>query len=153
MPCSALSPIAFIGDEHLNVGLFVKAILNQPEKTIGRFVLGSAETLSCRDWAASFTEALRRTGKHPDAECVYVESSLTDFVKLWGAGGLELGLMMGYYGAHGMEGWQGHPGSEPVLTAKDLGIEKDLNSVADLLARLDTNWYLPYDLDDVTTLV
>lgn len=153
MPCSPHASIPFIGDEHLNVGLFVRAILEQSDKTIGRFVLGSAETLSCREWADQFTEALRRTGKYPDTETVFIESSLADFGQLWGNGGLEIGGMMEYYKAYGIDGWKGHIGSEPVLTAADLGIEKDLNSVADLLARLDTNWHLPYDMEDFSTVV
>jgi hypothetical protein len=131
----------FIADEETNVGLFVQAILNQPEKTIGRFVLGSAEILSCRDWATSFSTALQQTGKYPNVEAVFVDCGINEFNQLWGSLGVELGQMMEYYRAYGMEGWKGHIGSDPILTAADLGIEKKLKSTVDRLVRIDTNWY------------
>lgn len=131
----------FIADEEVNIGLFVQAILSQPDKTLGRFVLGSAETLSCSDWAASFSAALAQTRKYPDVDTAFIDCNVTEFDHLWGSHGADLGQMMEYYRAYGLEGWKGHIGSEPILTAADLGIEKQVKSTADRLARIDTNWY------------
>ncbi|KAJ9144570.1 hypothetical protein NKR23_g5820 [Pleurostoma richardsiae] len=134
-PCSADVAIPFIGDETVNVGLIVKAILSQPEKTFGRYVLGASEIMSCQDWAESFAKALRRQGHNSDA--VFLECSLELFERIWGHVGTEIGVMFTYFRDIGYTGYEAEAGGSPILTPKDLGIEASLHSTEDRLATLD----------------
>jgi hypothetical protein len=135
IPCSAQTSMPFIADEALNIGLFAQAIFSQPEKTIGRFVLGSAETLTWQDYADAFTEALKKSGQHPKPQTTFVDCAQADFEKVWGVGGWEIAQMTEYYRKYGSASW-----GENVLTAADLGIEAKLGTTVDRIARIDTKW-------------
>ncbi|KAF5010775.1 hypothetical protein FDECE_3072 [Fusarium decemcellulare] len=132
LPISPDVPLPFAGDEKFNVGLFAKAIFSQPEKTIGCYVNGTAETVSAREWARSLEKALGRRGQ--DTRVVFLGSTLSDFEKLWGAGGTEIGLMFEYFNKYGKESYEAIPGGLPVLSAKELGIDSLLKSNEDAAA-------------------
>ncbi|KAF4448638.1 HSCARG dehydrogenase [Fusarium albosuccineum] len=135
LPISPNVPLPFAGDETFNVGLFAKTIFSQPEKTIGCYVNGTAETVSAQEWARSLEKALGRRGQ--DTRVVFLESTLSDFEKLWGAGGTEIGLMFEYFNKYGKESYEAIPGGRPVLSATDLGIDSLLQSNEDAAARFE----------------
>ena len=134
MPCTPDALFPFIGDESVNVGLIARAIFEQPEKTIGRAVLGIAEMQSCQDWVNTLTKTFRRQGK--DIDIAYVECTMTAFESLWGPIGTEIGLMMQFFRDVEFGGFKAKTGSESVLTPKDLGIEGELRSTEDRLSEL-----------------
>ncbi|KAK8095160.1 uncharacterized protein PG998_014384 [Apiospora kogelbergensis] len=75
VPASARIPLA--GDEKTNVGLFVKAILDQPEKTLpARAVAGCVEQLTYGEMVRAYG-----TAQGTDIRCVQI--SKDDYQKLW----------------------------------------------------------------------
>ena len=68
-------------------GVWTKAILEQPEKTHGKYVSLATEVLSWQGYLDIWSEV---TGKRTS----YIECSLDDFVKIWGIGGKELGMQL-----------------------------------------------------------
>ncbi|KAF2649643.1 NAD(P)-binding protein [Lophiostoma macrostomum CBS 122681] len=121
----------FIGDETINPGLFTRSIIEQPEKTIGRVVLGSAELISCQRWIEILTEVFKERGQ--DFEAGYLECTYSSFVTFWGPSGKEIGDMLQYWAKMDpADSWQDYRGF-PVLTAADLGVEKELRSTKDRL--------------------
>ncbi|KAF4973794.1 hypothetical protein FSARC_20 [Fusarium sarcochroum] len=136
LPCSADVRFPFAGDENVNVGLVVKAIIANPKFTLRRYVLGGSETMTCEDWAAALTRALRRQGKFVGA--VYAQCTLAEYEQVWGQIGTEVGLMFAYFDHLGPRSFEMETGSEPLLYPKDLGIEEELKSTEDRLATI--NW-------------
>ena len=143
-PCSPDAPIPFIGDEKVNVGLIARAIFEQPEKTIGRAVLGVSEVLSCRDLVDALKKSFRRQGRELDA--VHMECTLEAFEGLWGPIGTELGMMMTFFRDIEYGGFKADTGSGPVLTPKDLGIDGELRSTEDFLTELGWRAFVNADL-------
>lgn len=135
LPCSPDAPIPFVGDETINIGIMVKAILAQPEKTLGRYVLGNAEVLSCKDWMRIFTGVLQ--GKGLELEVGYIECTLASFEAFWGHAGTEIGLMFKYFEDMGLEGYKNVGDGDPILTMNDLGIQGELRSTQQRLADMD----------------
>ncbi|KPM39380.1 hypothetical protein AK830_g7211 [Neonectria ditissima] len=135
LPISPDVAIPFAGDETFNVGLFAKAIFSQPEKTIGRYVTGTAEFLSPRDWAKSVEKALTRRGK--ESRVVFVESALSEFEELWGALGTEIGVMFRYFNDYGKSSYDVGTDGRQVVTAQDLGIADLLRSSEEAAAQVE----------------
>ncbi|CAI6088231.1 unnamed protein product [Clonostachys chloroleuca] len=126
---------AFIGDEVINTGIYVKAILEQPEKTIGRVIVGVADYLSCNEWAAIFQKVQDKLGSGSKVLCK--ECSLAEYEEKWGAIGTEVGLMMAYFNEFGEKSFSTSTWGWPVATAGDLGIEHDLRSTEETLLGLE----------------
>ncbi len=94
LPCSADAPFAVAGDEKTNVGLVVRAIFEQPERTLGTWVSCEAERLSCRQWVEALDSAAQEQGLHGSVE--FEVCSVQDFENKWGVVGTECGLMFQY---------------------------------------------------------
>ena len=135
LPCSPDGPVPFIGDETVNIGVIVKAIFAQPGKSLGRYVLGGPEIISCQEWTDSLTRALKRQGK--DADVAFVECSMSAFERIWGPFGTEIGLMMTYFRDFGRQSFEADTGTQPALTAKDLGVEAEMRTSEDRLSAMD----------------
>lgn len=85
-PVPASTEVVVAGDQATNVGVFVHAIIRQPELTLnGKYVFVATETITMGKLFEYWSEA---TGK----EVEYVEISLEDFDRLWPKWGREVGL-------------------------------------------------------------
>ncbi|GAB1735817.1 hypothetical protein NU219Hw_g5158t1 [Hortaea werneckii] len=82
-PADACLPIC--GDVKVNLGTYVRAALNHPEKSLGKY-------LNVRTDRMTFTDILKVwssvTGKHAQ----YIPVSVKDFESLWGSYGREMAL-------------------------------------------------------------
>jgi hypothetical protein len=121
--------IHFIGDETVNPGLFVRSIIDQPEKTLGRVVLGYAEVLSCQKWIQILAEVLKERG----LDAGYMECTPSSFTTFWGPIGKEIVDMFQFWErTSATDSWKDYR-ELPVLTAVDLGIRRELLSTKDRL--------------------
>src|SRR6186713_3228030 len=50
LPCLPDVPFSIAGDENENVGILVRAIFEQPDKSIGTWITCEPEQISCRQW-------------------------------------------------------------------------------------------------------
>lgn len=137
MPCSSDAVLPFIGDERANVGAFAKAIFAQPDKTAGRYVDGSSEHISCRQWAAAMQSVLQKSGS--DRRVVHVDCSLANYEEIWGPFGTEVGTIFKYFDEYGLKCYERDADGRRVLTADDLGIAHELKSTEDRLATVE--WF------------
>ncbi|KAL2812889.1 hypothetical protein BDW59DRAFT_178491 [Aspergillus cavernicola] len=118
--------IPLLGDERANVGLFVKAILERPEKTLpGRFVAGVMEQRALGDVVSAFAAA-----KQIQARCVRI--SREDYKKLWPVWGGLMDLSHYYFE---VVGGKAFTSVEGVLTGDDLEV-KGLVGVDEAFASL-----------------
>lgn len=116
MPSPRTTVLPSAGDTSVNVGLFVKASLEQPEKTHGKYVASIVDTPTVEEFLKLWTAA---TGK-PSA---YIQADGNDWSKAYGAAGEELWLNLRAF----EENPKWYLDNEPLL-AKDLGIEGDVIS-------------------------
>ncbi|KAI9865622.1 MAG: hypothetical protein M1813_002080 [Trichoglossum hirsutum] len=124
-PSPASVPIFSIGDAKTNVGVFVRAILNQP-KTFQKFVLAYVESLTIGGLLENWSAA---TGK----PSVYVQTSLEEFDQVWPMWGQEMGIMMKFWEEAKEKSWSG----EEILTADDLGVKDGLVGSKEAFSRID----------------
>lgn len=110
------TPIKTIGDTIVNVGIFVKAILAQPEKTLGgRFVLASVADTTAGELLQTWAKAQGKAAQ-------YVQTDEKTFNALWPMWAEEIGGMMQFWAWAGEKSWSG----EDVLTKEDLGVHDGL---------------------------
>ncbi|KAG5802054.1 hypothetical protein H9Q74_013470 [Fusarium xylarioides] len=68
LPCPSTTLLPVAGDEQINIGLFVKAIVSQPEKTLGgKYVQGAVGYMSVANFVATWAAKENRT-----VECIQV---------------------------------------------------------------------------------
>ncbi|KAH8690176.1 putative hscarg dehydrogenase [Talaromyces proteolyticus] len=114
-PVDGSTPITTVGDERKNVGLFVKAILQNPKLTRGgKYVLAEVETLTNQQVLESWGRA---TGK----PVTYIPTTLDAYDSLFPKWGREMGVMLEFWNAAGKDSWS-KPGVTP-LHKEDLGID------------------------------
>ena len=123
MPVSSKTVIPSAGDTSINVGVFTKAILEQSEKTFGKYVAVVVDTPTHAEfldyWAAV-------TGK----KAVFMQVDGGDWCKAFGEAGEELyGNLVAFE-----ENPKWFSDNDPLL-AKDLGIEKDVVGSKDCLEK------------------
>lgn len=111
----------------------MEAIFDQPEKTIGRSVVGASEYISCATWALALSKALY--GKNiSTTEAVFIETTLESYKALWGDNiGTEIGSMFVYFDEFQEKSF----GSSSVMTPGDLGIQASLRSTEQRLKDID----------------
>ena len=131
----------------MNVGLIARAIFEQPEKTIGRAVLGAAEIVSFQDLVNTLEKSFRRQGKEFDA--VPAQCTFEAFEALWGPIGTEIGLMMTFFRDVKYGGFKAETGLGSVLTPKDLGIDGELRSTEDCFTELGWKAFINTDLGEL----
>jgi hypothetical protein len=108
------------------MGLIVDAIIRQPGKTLGKFVLGVSEHLTAAGWAAALSSA-------SGVEVTFVEMSLEDYERRWGPIGTEIGLMFKFIEELGQHNFTAGVGGSLVVTPEDLGLQGLLHSTEDSL--------------------
>jgi len=124
----ASTPIRSIGDPKVNIGLFVKAILAQPEKTLGgKYVLAHVEDTNAG-------EMLQTWARVNNKKAEYVQIDTNTFHNIWPMWAEEMGTMMRLWDWAGLEkSWSG----EDYLTKDDLNVREGLISVADALTGME----------------
>lgn len=134
LPCSPESRFPFVGDERHNTGTIVRAIFSQPEKSLGKFVLGISEHISCSDWAHALSIALRQQERN--ATVSFVETTLDSYNSLRGHHAAEIGYMLNFFSELKEQSYiKGTAG--PILTPEDLGVQKSMISAEDMLKCMD----------------
>jgi hypothetical protein len=119
---SAVLPSA--GDTSHNVGIFVRASLNQPEKTLGKYVGAVVDYPTHAEVLKLWSEA---TGK----KAAFLQVDADDWNNLLGEPGKELYLNLKAFEDNPRWAFDNDP-----LTGKDLGIENELLSTKDTLIKL-----------------
>ncbi|OAA64138.1 NAD(P)-binding domain protein [Akanthomyces lecanii RCEF 1005] len=112
VPRTVMLPMA--GDTAVNVGVFTKAILMQPEKTKGKYVGCIVETMTQEKLLQCWSAA---TGKN----VAYLQVDAGDWIKAFGPPGEETYLNLKAFEEN--ESW--YMDNNPLL-AKDLGIESEI---------------------------
>jgi len=120
-------PILSIGDARTNVGLFVRAIVEQPEKTIGgKFVLAyAAET--------TMGEMLQTWAKSQGKTAQYVQVDEATFHELWPMWAEEMGVMMQFWDWARGKSWTGE---DVILTKDDLNVTDGLVGLEEAFASI-----------------
>ncbi|CAG9985089.1 unnamed protein product [Clonostachys byssicola] len=124
-PTTTLLPL--MGDERTNVGLFVKAILDQPEKTLpGRIVRSLVEQWSISELVSTFASVHKIR-----AHCLQISEE--DYAKIYPIWGELLNINHRYMNALGGQAFTSTV--EQVVTKDDLGI-KGLVGTAEAFAAI-----------------
>ncbi len=127
LPTPPSVPVKTIGDARKNVGVFVKAILSNPDKTLpGKFVLAYVEETTAG-------AMLQTWGKAQDKQIQYVQVDEKTFNAIWPKWAEELGIMMQFWEDAGDMSWTGEEG---ILTKEDLGIKEPLQGLEQSFAVL-----------------
>jgi hypothetical protein len=106
-------PIMTIGDARTNVGLFVRAIIEQPAKTTGgKFVLASAVEIAMGDM-------LQVWAKVHGKKAQYVQVDEATFHAIWPMWAEEMGVMMKFWDWARDKSWSGE---DIILTKEDLNV-------------------------------
>jgi hypothetical protein len=112
----ASTAILSIGDVRTNVGIFVKAVLANPETTRnGTFVLAYAEETNAGDMLQTWAKAQGKKAQ-------YVQVDAQTFNAIWPLWAEEMGVMMEFWAWAGKDRSWVAEGSK-VLTRDDLGVE------------------------------
>jgi NmrA-like family len=106
--------IKTVGDARVNIGIFAKAALDQPQKTRGgRFVLAAVEDTTVDD-------ILQVWAQTHEATAQYIQITEEAYYALWPSWAEEMGLMMQFWEEYGGEkSWSS---DEEILTQKELGV-------------------------------
>jgi hypothetical protein len=105
-------PIKLVGDGAVNVGLFVKSILEQPQKTLpGKFVLAATDDMTAGELAAAWAHL---QGK----KSVYLEVEKETYYNMWPIWGEEMDISHMYWELMKDQSFSG----ESCLTKDDLGL-------------------------------
>ncbi|KAL4972221.1 hypothetical protein BDW66DRAFT_163035 [Aspergillus desertorum] len=108
--------VPLLGHEKANVGLFVRAILEKPEKTLpGKTVSATLEQRSFGDIVEAFGKA-----KGVQARCVRIDREV--YRALWPLWGDVLDISHAYFESAGGRAFTAKEG-DGVLTKEDLGVE------------------------------
>lgn len=113
-PVSNKAVIPSAGDVTVNVGLFAKAILEQPEKTLGKYVAVVADTPTHEELLGHWSDV---TGKR----AAFLEANGKDWIQAFGSVGEELYLNLKAFEENPNWAFDNNP-----LLGKDLGIESQL---------------------------
>lgn len=123
-PVSRGTVIPSAGDTSVNVGVFTKAILEQPEKTLGKYAAVVTDTPTHDEMLDYWMAA---TGK----KAAFLEVNGNDWCKAFGEPGEELYLNLKAFEENPRWAFDNN-----ALSGKDLGIEKDLVGTKACLERL-----------------
>jgi hypothetical protein len=134
LPCPADVPFSLAGDESKNVGIFVRAIFEQPDKSLGTWVACESERISCRKWVECLDASAQAQGVKK--RVTFEECTMQDIEDRWGILGNEIGQMMAYVGEVKDRAFENTSGL-PDLKASQLGIESELVSAKTFYEHLD----------------
>ncbi|KAK4163804.1 hypothetical protein QBC43DRAFT_319199 [Cladorrhinum sp. PSN259] len=125
---SPQTPVKMIGNIDKNLGPFVKAAVEQGDKTRQ----GAVVLAALPKWYTS-EELLKIWADAKGVEAQYLRLGEEDYKALWGGWGEEIGSMLLYWDQVKERSWiRADAGGEKVLTAEDLGLgESDLEGLAE----------------------
>jgi hypothetical protein len=107
-------PIKLVGDGAVNVGLFVKSILEQPGKTLpGKFVLAATDEMTAEEFTAAWA---RQEGK----EAVTLQVDKETYSNMWPVWGEVMDLSHMYWEVMKDKTYSGE---ENILTKDDLNVK------------------------------
>jgi len=130
LPTPSTALFAMLSDHTVNIGLFVRAILAQPARSLpGKYVFGNVETVSLAEYAKRWGAAV---GKTID----FVQVTVEDYCKLFPGYGAEMQSMIHFWAEYGEQAWSG----EDMITADDLGITDELVGLEQAWKKTDWNW-------------
>lgn len=130
MPIPASVPVPMAGDAPRNVGLFVEAILRQPEKTRqGRLVALATDSMT-------MDEVLQTWAKVHGKVSEYVVVDKEAYARMWPVWGEVMNKNFGFLELVGNRALSGDNEEQQVLTKDDLGIE-GLIGTADAFASME----------------
>ena len=112
IPTSCKTVLPSSGDVRVNVGITAKAVLEQPEKTLGRYTSAVADFPTHEEVVQYWSEV---TGK----PAAFMHVSGDDYVKAFGPPAEEIYANLQAFEENPKWSFDNNP-----LTAKDLGIEK-----------------------------
>jgi len=101
-------PVKVVGDAEVNIGIFVKAIIDQPNKTLGKFVLAHVEDTTTGDMLQTWAKAQGKTAQ-------YIQVDEKTFHAIWPMWAEEAGVMMQFWDWAREKSWDG----EEVIVARD----------------------------------
>jgi hypothetical protein len=113
LPTSPDAVIPVSGDINITPGVWTRQIIAKPELTKTKYVDIGPETLS-------FGEMLKLYGEVTGRQTAFVQSSVDDYVNVWGIPGKEMADQL-VFGEQFKEGW----GSATSISKEDLGIKDD----------------------------
>ena len=113
-PASSSSGIISAGDLSVTPGIWAKAILEQPSKSLGKYVTLATETLT---WAEILDIWSKVTGKRAS----FLSTSMDDFVSVWGPFGKEYAQQLVWGESIGMSDF-GAMAAGPSVSNEELGI-------------------------------
>ncbi|KAK3312573.1 hypothetical protein B0H66DRAFT_401159 [Apodospora peruviana] len=117
---AADTPITTIGDVSVNISPFVKAVVEQPEKTKnGNVVLASLE-----DHGAE--EMLQIWAGAKGTKAQFVRVSGEAFREIWPLWGEEMGVMMEFWDEYKEKSWAVTVPGQKLVTAEGLGITRNM---------------------------
>ncbi|ROV93615.1 hypothetical protein VMCG_08041 [Cytospora schulzeri] len=108
------TPVLVIGDIRANAGKFVEAIIEQREKTVGKFVLAEVESTTSGKYLQAWADV-------KGVKSVYVKTDVNTYNALWPGWSEEMGVMMQAWEYLKEKSWTSAHGEE-ILTKEDLGI-------------------------------
>jgi hypothetical protein len=113
-------PMKLIGDESVNVGLFVKAILEQPQKTLpGKFVLAASDDMTAEELMSAWAQL-------EDKGLVFLQVGKNVYYDMWPIWGEIMDKSHQYWELMKDLSFTG----ESVLTKDDLGVTGLVNTKA-----------------------
>lgn len=110
------TPIYMIGDVSVNITPFIKAVVEQPEKTAN----GSIVVVSTKEVTAD--ELLQTWAKVKGVKAQFVRVSGEAYRDIWPLWAEEIGLMMEFWDYSRERSWT-EPSGAKVLSKEDLGLE------------------------------
>ena len=134
LPCRPDVPFSIAGDESENVGIMVRAIFEQPDKSIGTWVSCESERISCRQWVACLGAAAKSQGVQKSV--TFEECTIQSLEESWGILGNEIGQMMAYISETEGRAFENTSGL-PEINASHLGVQTELVSVNVFYENLD----------------
>ncbi|KAK4119247.1 NAD(P)-binding protein [Parathielavia appendiculata] len=115
IPNGRQTPITTIGDVTANIGPFVKAVVEQRDKTAnGNIVLVATETRRAGDMLQAWATAQGKKAQ-------FVRVSGEAFREIWPLWAEEMGVMMEFWDEFSDKSWA-EPSGQKVLTKEDLGV-------------------------------
>lgn len=134
LPCLPDVPFSIAGDENENVGILVRAIFEQPEKSMGTWIACETEHMSCRQWVACLDTAAKSQGAQKSV--TFDECTMQSIEERWGILGNEIGQMMAYISEVKERAFENTSGL-PESSATQLGVQAELVPVSAFYEKLD----------------
>lgn len=128
LPTSASTKVGFIGDQRINIGVYVSAIISQRSQCLEKYVFGNVETLSLNEYFALW-------GSITSKKIQLVQVATADYCESFPNYGMEMSSMFHFWNKYGEAAWSAET---KILTHQDLGINKDLIGLKESLQSLDS---------------